>query len=108
MHCLAENENDGETRPGIAESFAPQLSGVTSELPSDLTGMQKENRPPLSQGMLLQSLALSLSSMLNHAYKSSQGCHTLLPPASRLLCTANAKCKLGWCDASCNCRIDFW
>ena len=48
--CVAENGSSVETRPGIAESFAPALSGFTSEMQSELQGAQKENRPPLSQG----------------------------------------------------------
>lgn len=49
---LAPTENGGsvETRPGIAESFAPALSGFTSEMNSDVQSAQKENRPPDSQG----------------------------------------------------------
>ncbi|KAA6428308.1 MAG: A kinase anchor 9, partial [Trebouxia sp. A1-2] len=45
-----ENGNSVETRPGIAESFAPALSGFTSEMHSDVQSAQKENRPPGSQG----------------------------------------------------------
>ena len=48
--CVAENGSGVETRPGIAESFAPALSGFTSDMQSELQGAQKENRPPLSQG----------------------------------------------------------
>ncbi|DBB14064.1 TPA: hypothetical protein ACH3X3_001027 [Trebouxia sp. C0006] len=49
---LAPTENGGsvETRPGIAESFAPALSGFTSDMHSDVQSAQKENRPPDSQG----------------------------------------------------------
>jgi len=48
--CAAENGGSVETRPGIAESFAPALSGFTSEMHSDVQSAQKENRPPDSQG----------------------------------------------------------
>lgn len=57
---VAENGGTAETRPGIAESFAPQLSGMTAEMQSDLQGIQKENRPPLSQGTLLLHLCSCL------------------------------------------------
>ncbi|KAL3132456.1 hypothetical protein ABBQ32_009009 [Trebouxia sp. C0010 RCD-2024] len=43
-------ENAAETRPGIAESFAPALSGMTAEMQAELQSIQKENRPPRSQG----------------------------------------------------------
>lgn len=46
----AENGAAAETRPGIAESFKPQLSGFNSEMQSELQVAQKENQPPLSQG----------------------------------------------------------
>ena len=48
--CATENGGSVETRPGIAESFAPALSGFTSEMHSDVRSAQKENRPPDSQG----------------------------------------------------------
>ena len=46
----AENGAAVETRPGIAESFAPALSGFTSEMHTEVQAAQKENMPPLSQG----------------------------------------------------------
>lgn len=56
IHCLsmwfAENDGAAMTRPGIAESFAPALSGITSEMQLDIQGIQKENRPPTSEGKL--------------------------------------------------------
>lgn len=52
----AENGSAAETRPGIAESFAPQLSGITADMQADMQGIQKENRPPLSEGRLLLHL----------------------------------------------------
>lgn len=51
--CVAENGGSAETRPGIAESFAPQMSGITGDMQADIQSVQKENRPPLSEGLLL-------------------------------------------------------
>ena len=53
---VAENGGTTETRRGVAESFAPQLSGITADMQSDSQGIQKENRPPLSQGTLILPL----------------------------------------------------
>ncbi|DBA99045.1 TPA: hypothetical protein ACH3X1_014186 [Trebouxia sp. C0004] len=64
---LAPTENGGlvETRPGIAESFAPALSGFTSEMHSDVQSAQKENRPPDSQGS--QNMPSSATSLQQKA-----------------------------------------
>ena len=72
--CGAENGGTPETRPGIAESFAPQLSGITADMQSDLQGIQKENRPPLSEGML----PLHLCSSLLHSCIACSAHHLLL------------------------------
>lgn len=58
-HAVAENGAAAETRPGIAESFKPQLSGFNSEMQSELQVAQKENQPPLSQGKPVQAHAKS-------------------------------------------------
>jgi len=84
--CAAENGGSFETRPGIAESFAPALSGFTSEMHSDVQSAQKENRPPDSQGKH------KLDSKVGQLFACTTVYHCLLSTSGHFLgLTTNAR-----------------